>query len=77
MLNTLANHNYLPRDGRSISQSVWTDALVNALNFDPATAKALFGNAILANTSDGAGEFDLYVKDYSAAPDQNIILTNQ
>ncbi|OJJ60371.1 hypothetical protein ASPSYDRAFT_96189, partial [Aspergillus sydowii CBS 593.65] len=59
MLNTLANHNYLPRDGRSISQSVWTDALVNALNFDPATAKALFGNAILANTSDGAGEFDL------------------
>lgn len=61
MLNTLANHNYLPRDGRSISESDWTHALVNALNFDPQVAKGLFGNAILSNTSKDANEFDLYV----------------
>jgi hypothetical protein len=61
MLNTLANHGYLPRGGRSISQEAWTNALVTALNFDPQVAKGLFGNAILSNTSKGAEEFDLYV----------------
>lgn len=60
MLNTLANHGYLPRGGRSISQEDWTHALVTALNFDPQVAKGLFGNAILSNTSKGAEEFDLY-----------------
>ncbi|OJI99706.1 hypothetical protein ASPVEDRAFT_39082 [Aspergillus versicolor CBS 583.65] len=59
MLNTLANHGYLPRGGRSISQETWTNALVTALNFDPQVAKGLFGNAILSNTSKGAEEFDL------------------
>lgn len=74
MLNTLANHGYLPRGGRGISQEEWTNALVSALNFDPQVAKGLFGNAILSNTSKGAEEFDLYV---SRHPTLYGILTKQ
>jgi hypothetical protein len=35
MLNTLANHGFLPRDGRNISKDDFNSAQVNALNFSP------------------------------------------
>lgn len=35
MLNTFANHGYLPRDGRNITRDDFNNAQMSALNFDP------------------------------------------
>ena len=47
MLNTLANHGFLPRDGRNISKDDFNDAQVLALNFDPSLA-SMTTNAMVA-----------------------------
>ncbi|KAL4782862.1 Chloroperoxidase [Aspergillus varians] len=59
MLNTLANHNHLPHDGRNITRPVLANALVTALNFDPTLASEMFGSAIRANPDEGATAVDL------------------
>ncbi|TDH68675.1 hypothetical protein CCR75_000914 [Bremia lactucae] len=40
-LNSLANHAYLPRDGKSLTPQLIRDAVINVFNIDPALAKRL------------------------------------
>ncbi|OLN96433.1 putative sterigmatocystin biosynthesis peroxidase stcC 1 [Colletotrichum chlorophyti] len=60
-LNTLANHGYLPRDGKNISMTQFTTAFATALNFDenfvfgvaePAFATSTTGNPKTVNLKD-------------------------
>jgi len=41
MLNTLANHGFLPRNGQGVTVEDFNDAQVTALNFDPTLAAAI------------------------------------
>ncbi|KAJ6145326.1 Cloroperoxidase [Penicillium chermesinum] len=59
MLNTLANHGYLPHDGKNISQDQVVTALVSALNFDEETAIGQFQQALASNPVEGATTFSL------------------
>lgn len=49
MLNTLANHGYLPRDGKNIDLNITIDALGTALNIDAELAEFLYDEAITTN----------------------------
>ncbi|TYZ57773.1 hypothetical protein PybrP1_003231 [[Pythium] brassicae (nom. inval.)] len=40
-LNTLANHGFLPRDGKGLTPQIVKDALVTTLNIDPSLAQTL------------------------------------
>ncbi|KAF3024790.1 hypothetical protein E8E14_008205 [Neopestalotiopsis sp. 37M] len=51
MLNTLANHGYLPRDGKNIDLNITIDALGTALNIDAELAEFLYDEAITTNPS--------------------------
>ncbi|KAI1427323.1 Cloroperoxidase [Xylaria sp. FL1777] len=59
MLNTLANHGYLPRDGRNISENQTVTALHDALNLTPDFGKFLFTAARISNPQPNATTFDL------------------
>ncbi|KAL3482132.1 Chloroperoxidase [Aspergillus californicus] len=59
MLNTLANHNYLPHDGRALTRSVVVGALTSALNFNESLANTMFDNALVANPEVNATFFTL------------------
>lgn len=61
MMNTLANHGYLPRDGRGISSGVLVRALASALNFEGSLAEIMFEHAIIVNPEPKATSFTLYV----------------
>lgn len=61
MMNTLANHGILPRDGRNITREAVIDAMGRGLNFDPALATIMFDQAIIANPEPNATFFTLYV----------------
>ena len=60
MMNTLANHGFLPHDGRGITKKVVIDAMGNALNFDADLATIMFDQAIIANPEPNATFFTLY-----------------
>ncbi|KAL7625736.1 hypothetical protein AAE478_004959 [Parahypoxylon ruwenzoriense] len=59
MLNTLANHGFLPHDGRDITKEVTVNAVASALNFEPALGEVLFENALVANPEPNATFFTL------------------
>ncbi|KAJ5984207.1 hypothetical protein N7481_006306 [Penicillium waksmanii] len=59
MLNTLANHGYLPHDGKDISEEQTITALGNVLNIDKEFATALFQNGVSANPEKNATTFSL------------------
>lgn len=59
MLNALANHGYLPHDGKDISKEHTITALGNALNIDKEFATALYQNGISANPDANATTFSL------------------
>lgn len=59
MMNTLANHAFLPHNGSGITLPVLTAALGDALNFDAALAATMFQAAIIANPEPNATEFSL------------------
>ena len=59
MMNTLANHGYIPHDGRKITEQVVIDAMGAALNFDPALAVVMFEQAIIASPEPNATYFSL------------------
>ncbi|KAL3466958.1 Cloroperoxidase [Aspergillus heterothallicus] len=59
MLNTLANHNYIPRDGRNITRPILVNALTKVLNFNPDLASGQFDNGLLGNPEPNADYFDL------------------
>ena len=61
MMNTLANHGFLPHDGRNITKANAVHALSAGLNFDPALASLMWDQAIIANPEPNATYFTLWV----------------
>ncbi|KAK3937390.1 Chloroperoxidase [Diplogelasinospora grovesii] len=59
MLNTLANHGFLPHDGKNLTQEVITTGLGNGLNFDASLTVVMFNAALIANPEPNATYFDL------------------
>ena len=59
MLNTLANHNFVPYDGKMLTREVVVDALFEALHFDYEIGFFLFEFGLLANPEPNATWFDL------------------
>ncbi|RKU41834.1 hypothetical protein DL546_004730 [Coniochaeta pulveracea] len=59
MMNTLANHGYLPHNGRNITKDVVISAMGGALNFDAALASLMFDQAIHINPEPNATWFTL------------------
>ncbi|KAL4744671.1 hypothetical protein BDW72DRAFT_212277 [Aspergillus terricola var. indicus] len=59
MLNTLANHGFLPHDGKGISQERTIEALGAALNIGEELAVYLFQEAMTTNPNANATTFNL------------------
>ncbi|KAI0105679.1 Cloroperoxidase [Nemania sp. FL0031] len=59
MLNTLANHGFLPRNGRNINENQTVKALNEALNLTPSFGAFLFTAGRLSNPQPNATTFDL------------------
>ncbi|KFA56383.1 hypothetical protein S40293_05040 [Stachybotrys chartarum IBT 40293] len=59
MLNTLANHGYLPHDGRTIDHDITLSALDKALNIDGEMGGLLFEFALTTNPEPNATYFSL------------------
>ncbi|XXH05349.1 hypothetical protein Hte_011775 [Hypoxylon texense] len=59
MLNTLANHGFLPHSGKAIDVNRTVYALGAALNFEPSLSEALFEAAAGTNPLPNATWFDL------------------
>ncbi|RWA08467.1 heme-thiolate peroxidase [Xylaria grammica] len=59
MMNTLANHGFLQRDGRNITRENAVNALKDGLNFNPTLANIMFDQAIIANPEPNASYFTL------------------
>ncbi|KAI1105729.1 Cloroperoxidase [Jackrogersella minutella] len=59
MLNTLANHGFLPHSGKGITVNKTIDALLSALNIEPAVSEELFTFAATTNPTPNATFFDL------------------
>ncbi|KAL2818754.1 Peroxidase, family 2-domain-containing protein [Aspergillus cavernicola] len=59
MMNTLANHNFLPHDGRNLTRPVVVGALASALNFNTSLANLMFDMATIANPEANATYFTL------------------
>ncbi|ETS74459.1 hypothetical protein PFICI_14325 [Pestalotiopsis fici W106-1] len=58
-MNTLANHGFLPRDGRNITKDNAISALGNGLNFDATLAGIMWDQAIIANPTPNSTFFTL------------------
>ena len=61
MLNTLANHGFLPHDGKNFTKSVVMKGLQDGLSFDKALIETMFEHALVVNPEEGAEWFDLSV----------------
>ena len=59
MLNTLANHGFLPHNGKDISQQDTINALYTALNINSNLSEFLFGKALTTNLAPNATTFSL------------------
>lgn len=59
MMNTLANHGFLPRDGRNLTKPTVVKALNTAINFNTSLAELMFDQAIIANPEPNATYFTL------------------
>jgi hypothetical protein len=59
MMNTLANHGFLPHDGRNITRPNLVDALGQALNFNGTLASLMFDMGVVANPEPNATVFTL------------------
>ncbi|KAI8626379.1 Cloroperoxidase [Xylariaceae sp. FL1651] len=59
MMNTLANHGFLQRDGRNITRDNAVRALSEGLNFNTSLANIMFDQAIIANPEPNATYFTL------------------
>lgn len=58
-LNTLANHGFLPRDGRAIGEDTLSGALTAALNAESRLANLFFAAAMMTNPAPNATTFSL------------------
>jgi len=61
MMNTLANHGLLHRDGLNLTEDVVIKALQDGLNFDTSLSETMFKMALPANPDPNATWFTLYV----------------
>lgn len=61
MMNTLANHGFIPRNGDNITKENAIRGLKEALNFDAALASLMWEQAIIANPEPNATFLTLYV----------------
>ncbi|KAI0881357.1 Cloroperoxidase [Annulohypoxylon maeteangense] len=59
MLNTLANHGFLPHDGKGITVNKTISALGTALNIDQPLSEELFNFALTTNPTPNSTYFDL------------------
>lgn len=59
MMNTLANHGFLPRDGRNITLENAVSALHDGLNFNKSVATIMWQQAVIANPEPNATFFTL------------------
>ncbi|GAB7362050.1 hypothetical protein MBLNU230_g2084t1 [Neophaeotheca triangularis] len=59
MMNTLANHGFLPHDGRNITRENAIKGLGEGLNFDSSLASLMWDQAIIANPEPNATFFTL------------------
>jgi hypothetical protein len=59
MMNTLANHGFLPHDGRNITLENAVHALNTALNFNTSLATIMWKQAVVANPEPNATFFTL------------------
>lgn len=59
MMNTLANHGFLPRDGRNITKENAMAGLGAGLNFDEGLVSLMFDKAIHVNPEPNATYFTL------------------
>ncbi|RYP55667.1 hypothetical protein DL769_010071 [Monosporascus sp. CRB-8-3] len=64
MMNTLANHNFLPHDGRNITRQDIIKATGAALNFKESLASLMFDMAVVANPEPNATYFTLRLDAY-------------
>ncbi|KAM0544102.1 hypothetical protein ACHAPJ_011984 [Fusarium lateritium] len=60
MMNTLANHGFLPHDGRNLTEETVVGALKRGINFDEALGKIMFEQALVANPEPNATFFTLH-----------------
>lgn len=60
MMNTLANHGFLPHDGKNLTEEVVMKGLGDGLNFNKELTKIMFEQAVVANPEPNATWFDLY-----------------
>jgi hypothetical protein len=59
MMITLANHGFLPCDGRNITRENAVYALVTGLNFNASVANIMWEQAVIANPEPNATFFTL------------------
>lgn len=59
MMNTLANHGFLPRDGRNITRENAIHALGTGISFDSELAGIMWDQAVIANPEPNATFFTL------------------
>lgn len=60
MLNSLANHGYLPRDGLNIDAAMLTQALSDGINIDPATLAGAVQVAVSLSQTGNSSTFNLH-----------------
>lgn len=59
MMNTLANHGFLPHDGKNLTEEVVVHALQAGLNFNTSLGSLMFQMAIGVNPEPNATFFTL------------------
>lgn len=59
MMNTLANHGFLPHNGRDITRETLVHALGAALNFNESLASLMFDMGVIASPEQNATVFTL------------------
>lgn len=59
MLNALANHGYLPHNGKVISEESTINALGNILNIEESLSKILLQGGLTTNPNENATTFSL------------------
>ncbi|CAG8255538.1 unnamed protein product [Penicillium salamii] len=59
MMNTLANHGFLPHDGRNITRDTLVEGLHDALNFNSSLSSLMFDMGVVANPEPNATYFTL------------------
>lgn len=59
MMNTLANHGFLPHDGKNLTESAVVNGLKDGLNFSPDLGALMFQMAVTINPEPNATFFTL------------------